>query len=337
MNYTLRTLSYFLVWGIVYGALLGGYAGTALIPFYGSIVGFSLGLMCGLVGGVIAGIAAVTSEAANFDPDTNLDLHRRRIARNIGASVVLAPLLFWIVGTGVNRGFFGLGLILLLALPWGALSAAYVGHRFPDFIIKIMTKGKRGQRAEESDSFVPHSSVNRSATALWTRGRGRWAFIMGFGGTLVAMLVNLITYMTVRRAPFAQDIISALCIAILGGIAGEFLWAYIALGNGALLTFLKRLVFQDYFPDLPPNRLRNIITTIAFVFTLGITWWTFIFAPVCASLAAYHVYHSLALPDDGLEKAKRKQKNVLALEDNLMDESPLLNEIEMTTLQEQQS
>ena len=167
MYYVLRTISYFLTWGVLYGLLLGGLTGTALIPLAGTFFGILFGAMGGLIGGIIASLAAIVFQTTRIDIDTNLDLHRRQVAWQIGASVVLIPLLVWVTGSFLIRGFIELGLVLPLALPWAGLAAAHVAHHYPDVIVKDMTKGKRGLLEDYEEDLHPQLSI-QDAWAIFT-------------------------------------------------------------------------------------------------------------------------------------------------------------------------
>ncbi len=321
MSYIRRTISYFLTWGTFYGVLLGGLTGTALLPLIGTAYGVVLGVGAGVIAGLIAGFAAIAFQAAQFDRDSDLVLHRRRVARQVGSAVVLVPIVIWIISMALraNLGFILSALFLLVTLPWAGLAAAYVAHRYPDEIVKRMTKGKRGQLTEYEDDLRPEqSSVVQATAALWRRGSLKWRMLLG--ALVVAFLHVTNRMMYLSSLPLARQGLEILLAGLGGVLVAEMIWACLALANGVLLTMLKRVVFQDYFPDMPARRYRRILTGLSFFFTLIISWWTLIFAPIIAALTAYSVYHSIALPPESLEKAKRKEKNVLALEENMAEE-----------------
>src|SRR5687768_86210 len=113
-----QTVSYFIAWGVVYGILLGAFTGTAVFPVIGTIVGVVLGAGGGVIGGVIAGLAAATFGTSHLDIDTDLDVYRRQLAQHVGLSVVIVPLIAWVVGSFLIRGVIALGVFLPLSLPW---------------------------------------------------------------------------------------------------------------------------------------------------------------------------------------------------------------------------
>jgi hypothetical protein len=106
-------------------------------------------------------------------------------------------------------------------------------------------------------------------------------------------------------------------LAIIVGIGFFLGWfspgvfaLYCALGNKFLLTFLKRVVFEDIWPDPSPHNYRVTLTSISFVFTLVSLWWTLILAPLLALYVAHKMYdHPITLPYEGYVKAKCKKKN----------------------------
>lgn len=322
MYYVLRTISYFLTWGVLYGLLLGGLTGTALIPLAGTFFGILFGAMGGLIGGGIAGLAAIAFGAAHIDIDTNLDLHRRQVAWQIGASVVLIPLLVWVTGSFLIRGFIELGLVLPLALPWAGLAAAHVAHHYHDVIVKDMTKGKRGLLEDYEEDLHPQLSIQDAWAILWQTGSRKLRMLIGAGG-LALIHLSVIMSPRVIQFPLASGL-EILLAAVLGAFLSEVIWIYIALSNSLLLTFIKKLILHDYYPQMSPVRYQRILTGTTFFFTLLITWWTLILAPVLATMTAYHVYRTLALPDETIDKAKRKEKNALALQDNINEEDEML-------------
>lgn len=326
-----QTIGYFLTWGVLYGLLLGALTGTALFPVVGTFIGAGIGAVSGLIGGLIAGLAAIAFGVSQIDIDTDLSAYRRQFAHYVGLSVVIVPLIAWVVGSFLILGVIGMGLLLPLALPWAGLSMAYVAHRYPDVVIKRLFKGKRGEFGSYVDDFqLQIDTIAVSWALLWGSGSRKLRGLLGAGILALIHLLTLLSYPSFSSQLNIPQILEIIIVAAGGALLAEVIWAYIALGSSLLVTFIKKLILKDYFPNISLILHRGIITLISFLLTWAMIWWTTFPGPIIAGIMAYAVYHTLALPDEAPEKAKRKEKNALALEEEseegvfLVDESELI-------------
>lgn len=316
-----ETMSYFIAWGVAYGLLLGGVTGTAVFPLIGTIAGVIVGAVGGVIGGIIAGVTAAMLDLSQIDLDTDLDLYGRLLVRRVATAVVLVPLIAWSVGSFLIRGVIGLGVLLPLALPWAAFSAAYVARCYPDVVARRLYKGKRGALLRDDESFLrPQPSLSESWALLVKSGSRKLRGLLGGVALAWLHLQTLLIYTPPSTSLPPAKFIEVFFIGIIGVFVAEVLWSYVTLANTLLVTFLKRLVLQDYFSYLPAQWHRRILTGTAFLLTVPLLWWIFLLkwwtAPltlIVAAMTAYDVHHTLALPDMPLGKAKRKEKNTLAL------------------------
>jgi|GEM_PF-2464792 len=322
MPYSIRSISYFTVWGLIYGLLLGAFAGTAIYPYFGTIYsvfwGPGIGAACGLLTGVIAAVV----QASMFHLDMDLTSSRRKMALGIGAVTGLAAPILLIATT---RGFlWGTGMLsdiqpftalsLFASAFWGSLSSAYIASDHPQLIARLTAR--RDYADIDLDIPKPSYEVSNAMRRLLRYSLNRW--VMGLAAVLGAVMYGLVMG---SLRPNLTSLITSFAGGALLGIVGAFFMAlYVAFGNAALVTFLKRLILREYFPHMPAQWSRWTLTVSAFVFSGAITYWTFFLAPVIALITAVCVYHTLALPDKAPDKAKRKEKNVLALEENMAEE-----------------
>jgi hypothetical protein len=99
-----------------------------------------------------------------------------------------------------------------------------------------------------------------------------------------------------------------------------------------LMTTLKQLVLRDLFPHLSERAGRRFLTASAFVVTLMITIWTFFFSPLIAVYMAAAVHRAADLSDQtdqAVDKAKRKEKNALELQEHEDKDEMLAYETEL--------
>jgi hypothetical protein len=342
MTYSFRTLTYFIFWGCFYGLLLGAFAGTAIFPIFGTMYSVIWGTGVGAACGVLSGALAAFVHRTSFHHDTDLDAFRRRLSLGIGAlTAVAAPVILY----ATSRGVLGDSalmqdmapwtvLSLFAASFWGSLSSGYIASHYGSFIARLTT------RREYEEEFIPQerNEVLTATRDLMRVGTPRWLYAVVAIGFAALYTVSTSRSVSYFRTPNFLELIGYLGVGAVSGALGLFVAGfYLAFGNAALLTFLKRLIFREYASHMPPTWYRRTLTAIAFVFTVAVTWWTSIFSLILACAAAAVVYRTLALPDETIDKAKRKEKNALALEDNLIDETPLLIDLERAQLQEQQS
>lgn len=337
MKYHLSTVSYFMAWGLVYGVLLGAFSGTAILPYFGTMYSTMWGIGIGLGSGALAGIVAAILRARNFDRDTDLVGFRRFISISIGALIAIAaPLMLlattrgFLWGSGMMRDMLPwTALSLFSASFWGGLSAAYIANHYTAYIAHLTARSEYDEDVE-LDRPQARSEAFDAFRTLLRAGLNRWVFMLGagIGGVIYATnAISIASYGTFNRS---IDLVEGSALFVVGcvlGIIGTFfLGLYVSIGNASLITFLKRLIFREYFSHLPPRWTRWILTLTAFIFTGAVTYWSMILAPVIAFIVAVTVYRTLALPDETIDKAKRKEKNALALEEGESEGGDILRD-----------
>ena len=332
MTYTVKTISYFTVWGLIYGVLLGAFSGTAILPYFGTLYSTVWGAGIGIACGILSGVVASVIRARSFDHDTDFDRFRRRLSLGLGALIAIAaPLMLF----GSTRGVLwrsGMmrdmlpwtALSLLSASFWGGLSSAYIASHYPAFIAHLTA------RREYDDIDIERPQARREVSSalfmLMRAGRTRWVFLVaaGLGGLINVISGSNFASYSDRTLSVVEGAAYFGIGGVLGVIATFFMGLYVSFGTAALLTFLKRLIFREYFPHLPLRWSRGILTLTAIIFTGTVTYWATILAPVIAIITAFTVYRTLALPDETLDKAKRKEKNALALEEGIDEDDEML-------------
>lgn len=275
-------LRFFLIWGVVFGGLLGFISGALIFPLFGAILtvpwGLGIGTGLGLGVGLITGIVTLFVQVA---PE-NVRKYRRRLSMAVGGLVtVAAPLLVhltspnilwfpagfrdwngdWIAGNVVFTAFW-LPSIVAAAL-WGGLSAAYVAHRFAHYCALNVQEGMEN---------APHTPVidHPNDIPIYWMGKflSRWWLYptMMIAGAIIHYQMQLTRFNLYdwADAPTLRD-------SLIGALAGG---AYIVMasllgaGNGLLLLFLNRITFVEYLGNISQQRYQRIVTAIAVAFTL---------------------------------------------------------------------
>ena len=327
MSYALRTIGYFLTWGTFYGVILGAWSGTAIFPVMGTLFaagwGGGIGMACGLLCGLLVGII----QAFTFHPDIDLDRYRRRLTLGVGVFVPVVAMIMMVATTeGLLWGSgntlshfekttanipFRLLSVTALAL-WSSLSAAYVASSYPAWLVSLKTGDKSGV-----DDRPLLSQPIPSATGMLARPWINW-------GTVILSAMAGIAYQMTTVSSYART--NPAGEVLVGGVGGIVIAAGVILllcfGNAALLTFLRKTVFADDVISISPHKQRMVLTAIALIFTGLTSAWTLIFAPLLALLMAQHVYDVFPLSDEMPDKAKRKEKNALALEERIEEGEP---------------
>lgn len=332
MTYTVKTISYFTIWGLFYGVVLGAFSGTAILPYFGTLYSTVWGAGIGIACGILSGVVAAVIRARSFNHDTDLDRLRRNMALGLGALIAIAaPVLL----LGSTRGFlWGSGMMrdmlpwtalsLLSASFWGGLSSAYIASHYPTYIARLTAR----REYDESEVDLPQAKrdISIALRTLMRAGLTRWVFLLGAIAGGFISLVNASSFIS-GYSGLALNPGQAVAYVGIGGVLGLiatfFVGLYVSFGNAALLTFLKRLIFREYFPHMPPRWYHWTLTITAFVFTGAVTVWSIIFAPLIAFITAFVVYRTLALPDETIDKTKRKEKNALALEDDIDEDDEM--------------
>lgn len=318
MIHALRTIAYFVIWGTFYGLVLGAWSGTAMFPVFGTAFAAGWGIGIGAACGLLAGIIAAIVQAYAFHPDVDLDRFRRRLSLGIG---ILTPFAATIMLLATSRGLlwsttvainvrdqpalaFFLPFCLAAVLIWGSLSSAYVASAYPEWLAQLKTGAKNPLISIPLFRYpVPRT------TALLVRRFLNWG--IPILGAMAGMLYKEV------GAPYSSlpPILRLLEYGVAGVIVSAIAALLISFGNAALLTFLRKTIFAADVLSISPHKRRWTLTIIAFVFTGITSIWTLIFAPLLALLMAQYVYDAFPLLDEDVDKAKRKEKNTLALEE----------------------
>jgi MFS family permease len=282
-------LRFFLIWGLCFGGLLGFVSGALIFPLFGATLStpWGLGIGAGL-GALVGAIAAAASLFAPITPN-NVQNYRRRLSLTLGALVaVAAPLLVHL--TSINILWYPSGYYdwrtefralypvpnafwlpsMLAAAFWGALSAAYVAHRFAEYCALNV---QVGQDTTTQTPVVDHPND----IPIYWMGKfvSRWWLypVMMVVGGLVNYGMQLAQHQyyssynsyTVAAPSFTGHF-------VIGAMAGIFyaFGAGLLMGasNGLLLTFLNRIGFLEYAPDMAEARYRRVVTAITASFTL---------------------------------------------------------------------
>jgi hypothetical protein len=314
-----RILHYFIMWGLDYGFIFGFAAGSMVIPGFGTIIGALLGLV---IGGLYGGILGLGMSATyrGIAPDTDLDAYGQKLVRRaVGALTALnliilpiVPLLLYSYMLGRipiwDRGEFPEVVLKTLVLAGGALSVftafvvAATARHFPHWMVH-----EQRLNAPMAHAFVMRHEMETAFHQIRKRSSRWWLPLLFMSLVTIIFLMNPAAYSAYSIGDWLSLGGGVLFLSIVGTWVGRI---YLSLVNAAVLTFIKRVILRDYFPNLTGARYRARVTLIALIATLVATWWTFFFAPVIALVMAFFVYHTVALPDEMQEKSKRKEADL---------------------------
>ena len=310
-----RTISYFTMWGLDYGFIFGFAAGSIAFPIAGTIVGAFLGLFLGGLYGLIVGLG-MSAVHRGIEPGTDLDASGRKLVRrtaaaltllNIVALPIMLPILYRQIFGQAPRFYLGYGdtnlniflaAVAALSVVMSFVVAATARH-YPHRMAH-----ERPLNAPMAHAFVMRHEMETAFHQIRRRSARWWIPLVVFSMSSLVHLMNVAAW----GASSLEDGLIALGFGVFLAYAGVWIGRiYLSLFNAAVLTFIKRVILRDYFPNLTGARYRARVTLIAGLATLIATWWTLFLAPVIALLTAYFVYHTVALPDEMQEKSKRKE------------------------------
>jgi hypothetical protein len=336
-----QTLSYFASWGTFYGMLLGACVGTAFMPMIGTVLGGIFGLVMGLGASLPCAIVTHLIHQRSFHEDIDLDAYSRRLTRLIGVlGGVSAVVMLWL-STGLFLGVVGnlpgetdaplvwMGTLMVSfpALFIADFAAAYIASHYPAWIVPRFRLSSPLDAPPEAAPGDVESAFKRlidhTSTNAVTIASGAISFIL-YMALFIGALIQ-------QRYIKWDEIAAIFLVAPVGALVGALGWRYLAFGNAMILSFLKRVIYREHLPHLSAHWYRISLTLISFALTWAMIWWTTIPGPIIAFIMAFVVSRTLALPDEPFDKAKRKEKNALALQDEsdeeddlLMDEDPII-------------
>lgn len=301
--------------------LLGTVVGTAFFPGPGTILGLIIGGILGMVSGIISHLFVTRSQSSFLKEGLDQDVDRagRWLSSKVGLytglpTTLIWSILFWlsarhpplhdVIGMAAIAGFIGF---------WSGLMSAAIARNYPRWLIHRMIR--EGQLASDPASIPSGPRVLSTIWKLFQSGSHIKRILFGMVVVAFAMLYNMEgpsgSYTDYPPPLFAQYM-------LLGGALAELFWLHVSIGNGVLMTTLKQLVLDDRFPHLSAQSKRRLLTTSSLVVTLLMSIWVLFFAPMVAFYMASAVHRTTELSDPSdqtLEKAKRKEKNTLALEE----------------------
>jgi hypothetical protein len=247
----MTTFSYFVGWGLFYGGALGLLAGTLILPLWGSFFSLLWGLPVGLILGIISGIVvAIAQQLADIEVEKDFICHRRNLSWWIGVfTAIAAPTLVLITS---NRLLYISPVILpsvvLHSALWGGLAAAHTTSRATD----RFAKGKYALRED---------SVEISALLWQFRSHILFGIVMGAFGFLLDNAESVAIAPLQAIQTFVMFFIIGVSMSVIVGIV-------VTIANTSLIRFLNRLVFYEYFPELPNKTYQRVIVAIIVLFNL---------------------------------------------------------------------
>jgi hypothetical protein len=266
----LRTLSFFTLWGVWYGGVLGALAGTLIFPIIGTMYSAPWGIGMGLALGFGLGVCISAYNHARLTLDTDLTAYRRGLSLAVGVVTAFgATALLFATSHGIlwnanpvptRSGFYfsGMGVItiacLLAAFLWGGLSSAYVASLYADrYILRLLRLNALDDDASAS---------------LWDTSMTWQAVRNGVASPLFIVLAGLIGFATAWRLDASNVPLERLINwAMEGAFVGALLLVMLCVAIGYFLTFAYRLYGQEY-DDSPQAHHRLCMASAALAWTL---------------------------------------------------------------------
>lgn len=269
-------LRFFLLWGICFGGLLGFITGSLIFPIFGTLystiwglaMGFGLGLAASIITAILTLIIPVVTK--------NAKVYRRRLSIGVGIFVALASgLIVHVTSEGIlwYPSYYVGDLVeftpyhlpsILSAICWGGLSAAFVAHRFVEHCAyEIQDHFPRNYRPAAFD--FPGDTA-----AYWlgkfVRRWGIYPVMAVAGGIIVQNMAS--GYSGLTEVSGTAVFMNGMVIGVLYAAVTAIL---IGVSNGLLLTFINRIYFHEFYPDMTQERYQQIVGIMAGLFTLTIT------------------------------------------------------------------
>lgn len=263
-------LRFFWLWGTFFGTLLGFITGSLIFPILGTLYatawGFGLGFSLGLAAGLIAAIKAMITP---IDLE-NVKAYRRGLSLSFGIFIALAAgLLFHISTKDILWGnsYSGIGEFspyylpsILSAILWGGLAAAYTAHRFAEHCARFIPLR---EWREYQPAILGYPD---GVTGYWVgHFMGRWSIypVMAVAGGLIGQHMQSGYTKSASTSIFLSGMIVGLLYAAFAALL-------VGAVNGLMLTFVNRICFHEYFPDMPKEHYQRISGRLAGFFTFGI-------------------------------------------------------------------
>jgi hypothetical protein len=305
------TIGYFLWHGLKQGAGWGVLFGALLFPLGGFIPGAFIGIFAGGVLGIFLGIAIAVYNSLYLNFATNLQQYRRTLTRHAG---IVTAILFlmgisvpvlgkpyymdWILWLRSSGLFFWIPVVSLPSAVMAGLAAANTTHRYADLYAQRMMKQKRDvETVIRNDPPYPEEPIDRLLLRLLFRKVG-W---------IAALLSIAVIFLSLTTFNFAD----AAGRGILFALVFTIILVTISTLNGALITALNRVYFDEYQPDMPLATYKKRIGWISGITTLiyCVIITGGIFAPFAAFFAVWTARQYADTRYETPEKAKNKAKN----------------------------
>jgi hypothetical protein len=314
-----RTVLYFLRWGIFWGALLGALAGTLIFPVWGTLLSTGWGLGSGAASGIAAALLVVCLYPMQPAPEQAM-YQRRRLTLVVGMMTALGtpPLIlltsYDFIWRSLISNYAGFGYWLLIpalcaAGIFGGLAAASTASRYAD---------KSEGMLDRLDGF---GNVVSSARYFAIHAANRWVFLIS--ATCVAFYFRDSFWQAAAPGAFRNmDERYRIFIEnfIVGLIGTGIVIGLLSLAIGALIGFLNRIYFVEYKAHWTMERYRIAVMVIAGVGILGMAafWliqvilirWVGVMGGI-VMVALYAAYLARGYAEhfyEGLDKPKRKGK-----------------------------
>ena len=281
---SLRTIWYFTWRGLLYGAGLGGLAGTFVYPIIGTIFSFAWGGAVGLVMGILLGIGTHFYNRHAYNKQMDFDDYQSSLTTGAGlitAIVTALPLFF-------------------LLAPVAGLAAAYVSHRYAEDNGNHLMKRKNDARMDANLSLERKGGLNKFGNYFWQKAR----YVLFAGMGIFFVLGGLIANSEVPQN-LLNTVFSAFGFALGTFIVGSLIIGITSATVGTFLQMLNRVAFS---PEWTLEQYKRRAMIFSGLFTLVITpvVGLGIGAPILAIIAALAArnYADWVYEDIAVESAK---------------------------------
>jgi MFS family permease len=266
-----HSLTYFTVWGLLLGIFLGALTGTLIYPVLGTMYATMWGAGIGLGMGILAGMVMLVATSFLPRPKMNWQRYRRRVTAGIGTLVAIGSGVALVATTrGVLWGPFTDGYFpyflpsLLGAIFWGGLASAYTASLLVSWL-----------RVTYSNSQFAFDNADTTLTQIRRQDRQDMWFIMSHALRqkwiyIVGVVVPMALAFVFMPSPYSLIAYfwTGFSIAIGIFIATFITTALYSLAIANLTIYLNRIVFAEYFADMPKQRYKRIMQVIASAFVL---------------------------------------------------------------------
>ena len=297
----MQAVFFFVAWGAWWGLFLGMLCGTLIVPLFGTVIAGQVGLVAGVLGGMVWAVL--------------IHFNTRQLSPQIAPSHLTLIRRQWIIGAWL-LGSLSAGVAMMsLFLVWFSMGEAEISYLigggasfWAGLALADSTTRYIDRKTEQPDPLAQFGAPFSSSYHFF----------------LHRPLVRLVFLVLMGLWVFYQSSTVQSSITFLPHLSVWlfFIYSTWAVSNGTFIGFLNRLIFLEYFAEMPLWLYRRLLMAICFSFNalivlsflnnfaFGISLENGLLVLATGLVSAHSAYHYAPLyyGADVPEKAKPKRQ-----------------------------